>query len=275
MGFESNGILALHPLDFKSIKLCNFRAVEDQGWREAVNSLSENPEENFVPDPLADHSYSLMYASNSNSQSMLSNNVLSKFSDVKNSPFADRWYEAIEAEFRSLFQNNVWSEVRTTQGGLINHKKLVSTRWVFSVKYSANVAIPKARLVARGFQDLNQYSKEEVFSPVINHTVIRWIVLIANTFNLQLIALDVKTAFLYGDLESEVFISIPEGLVVDDDMVALKLNKAIYGLKVSSKIWFRHLSSALVEMGFRQFIPDQCFFSSPVWRNFDLSYICG
>ena len=129
--------------------------------------------------------------------------------------------------------------------------------------------------MARGFQDLNQYSKE-VFSPVINHTVIRWIVSIANTFNLQLIALDVKTAFLYVDLESEVFISIPEGLVVDDDVVALKLNKAIYGLKVSSKIWFRRLSSTLVEMGFRQFIPDQCvFFSSPVRRNFDPSYICG
>lgn len=130
------------------------------------------------------------------------------------------------------------------------------------VKYDGNREIAKARLIARGFQDKNFYELSEMYSPVINGTVFRWIISLTNRFSLTLCAIDVKTALLNSDIDSNnaVYTSIPEGVEVSNEVIALKLCKTLYGLKVSSKKWFLKFTIVLIKMGFNNFIPDQCVF---------------
>lgn len=260
MGFESNGILAMNRIDRLTLKSCNFRAVEDKRWEEVVLSLSNSKDENFAIDPLSNHAYAWQFVASEGKARDLSDHVPMNFRDIFESPFKEVWLEAVKSEFESLFENSVWSEM--TRSMFENGKvpKLMGTHWIFSVKYDGNIEIAKARLVAKGYLDKNVYSLKETYSPVINHAIIRWVISLSNLYNLALIAIDVKTAFLYGKIDHDTYLSIPDGLSCGQNMVALKLNKSLYRLKISSKTWFNKLMSVLQQIGFVPYIPDQCIF---------------
>jgi hypothetical protein len=155
-----------------------------------------------------------------------------------------------------LIENETWDEIFE-----IPKEKLITSKWVFTVKYNGDEEFPKARLVARGFQDKNFYTLEETYSPVMNPTVFRWILSIAVKFDYAIFAIDVKTAFLYGDLSIPVYMQVPKGYkICHENTRALCLKKSLYGLKVSSKNWFLRFSEALLDLGFSRFLPDQCVF---------------
>ena len=260
IGFESNGIQVIDPITRTVSKTCNFKAVETRTWRDVVEALSTEPSENFIPDPTMDHSYAWVYLSRDKQVKSLSDDVPKTYQEALKSPYADEWRKAIQSEYDSLIENDVWEPVRKADIGKAKLFKLITTRWIFTVKFLGMFEIPKARLVARGFQDRNSYTVTETYSPVINHSVIRWLISFSNKHKLALVAIDVKTAFLYGEIDHDVYISVPEGYVTDSDVVALKLKKSLYGLKTSSKTWFTKFSSALLAIGFKAFMPDQCVF---------------
>jgi transposase InsO family protein len=215
-GYNSNGVKAINPIDKNTMMTCNYVASEKQNWEDVVKALTENQGENIIEDPLIDHSYVWMYLARRTEYGNLSDSVPATYRDAMNSCFAQKWKKAIDSEIQSLLKNNVWSKVHRSENRLIKNKKLISTRWVFSVKYDNDIEVAKARLVARGFQDKNQYDLCETYSPVINQTVIRWIISFVNFYHLFLLAVDVKTAFLYGELEQDIFISVPQGLEGED-----------------------------------------------------------
>ena len=138
---------------------------------------------------------------------------------------------------------------------------LVTTHWVFTVKFDGKNEIAKARLVVRGFLDKNQYRSTDVYAPVINGDVIRWTFSTATKFNMKIYTIDVCTAFLYGDLQKPVHIDIPRGVICQNkNTIALKLIKSMYVLRVSSRNWFVKLIDVLFNLGFINLITDQCVF---------------
>src|ERR1044072_4660139 len=101
-----------------------------------------------------------------------------------------------------------------------------------------NVQIHKAPLVAKGFRQVQGIDYNETFSPVAMLKSVQIIIAIVAYFDYEIWQMDVKTAFLKGNLEEDVYMIQPEGFVVHKDAEKVcKLQKAIYGLKQASRSW--------------------------------------
>ncbi|KAL0427547.1 UNVERIFIED_CONTAM: Retrovirus-related Pol polyprotein from transposon TNT 1-94 [Sesamum latifolium] len=141
------------------------------------------------------------------------------------------WYDAMKEEIASMDKNQVWELTKLPEGA-----KTVGCKWVYKTKRdpSGRIERYKARLVAKGYTQKEGVDYRETFSPVSKKDSFRVIMALVAHFNLELHQMDVKTAFLNGDLEEEVYMSQPEGFSHDSDLVC-KLKKSIYGLKQASR----------------------------------------
>ena len=111
---------------------------------------------------------------------------------------------------------------------------MVSSKWIYKIKHFADRSIEKykARFVARGFSQKEGIDYEETFAPVARYTSIRTIMALASMMKWDLHQMDVKTTFLNGVIEEEVYIKQPQGFEVKDKVTHVyKLKKDMYGLK--------------------------------------------
>lgn len=143
------------------------------------------------------------------------------------------WKEAVDEEIKSLTKNNTWTIVERPKDS-----RLIDSKWVFRLKRDQDGQIKKykARLVARGFMQKEGFDYEETYAPVARLTTLRTLLAIINHENLEVQQMDVKSAFLHGTIEEDIYMKIPEGFVVKDGLVC-KLNKALYGLKQAPYRW--------------------------------------
>ena len=178
--------------------------------------------------------------------------------EALNSPARRQWQEALDSEYSSLMKNDAWSLVK-----LPKDRSAVGCRWVFKVKYNADGSVErhKARLVAKGYSQEEGVDYEETYSPVARYTSIRTVLAIANYLDLELHQMDVQTAFLNAELQEEIYMVQPDGYVEQgkEDLVC-KLNKSLYGLKQSSRCWFKTMDSFLKESGYEQCKSDSCLY---------------
>lgn len=133
----------------------------------------------------------------------------------------------------SLISNKTWRLVDLPLGF-----KIFSCKWVLRKKFKPNGSIDKykARFVAKGFKRLEDLEFFDTFSPVIKITSIRLSVAIAAIFYLQIHQMDVKTAFLYGDLNEEIYMDQPECFVeADQERKVCKLTKIPIWLEIGTK----------------------------------------
>ncbi|KAG7536929.1 GAG-pre-integrase domain [Arabidopsis suecica] len=171
------------------------------------------------------------------------------------------WRDAIAAERQAMEHNHTWEE-----GELPKGKKAVTSKWVFTIKYKSNGDIEryKARLVARGFTQTYGVDYLDTFAPVAKLHTVRVVLSLATNLEWELWQMDVKNAFLQGELEEEVYMRPPPGL---EDKEApgkvLKLKKAIYGLKQSPRAWYHKLSTTLLGRGFKKSEADHTLFTLP------------
>jgi hypothetical protein len=138
------------------------------------------------------------------------------------------WADAMTEEYQSIIKNDVWEIVPRP-----NSKDVVSSRWLFKIKHAADGSIEKykARFVARGFSQKEGIDYEETFAPVARYTSIRTIIALTAKMKWKLHQMDVKTTFLNGVIEEEVYIEQPQGFEVEDKKSHVcKLKKALYGL---------------------------------------------
>lgn len=121
------------------------------------------------------------------------------------------WSEALADEYNSFIKNKCWTLVDLTAG----HKP-VKCKWVFSKKRGLNGELHKykARLVAKGYTQKYGVDYHETFSPVVRYSTIRILLALAAQYDMMVEHLDVKTAFLNGDLEESVYMKQPVGYVV-------------------------------------------------------------
>ena len=121
-----------------------------------------------------------------------------------------KWMEAIVEEMESLNKNKTWEYSELPKG-----KKLIGCKWVFRKKEVVSEKEEerfKARLVAKGYSQRHGINYDEVFSPVVRHTSIRVVLALVAHQDLELEQLDVKTAFLHGNLEEEIFMEQTRGV---------------------------------------------------------------
>lgn len=179
----------------------------------------------------------------------------------------EEWQQAINAELLSITQNEVWHEVEPPPG-----VKPLTTKWVFKIKTGPQGQIErfKGRLCVRGFEQQLGIDFEEVFSPVMRHNRLRTLLSLAAVNDLEVKQMDVKTAFLHGELEEEVYIYAPEGAGYESGSI-LKLDKSLYGLKQAPRVFNTVLNEHIVkEMDFKQCLTDPCVYvkmtkSGPVY----------
>ncbi|KZV39224.1 Cysteine-rich RLK (receptor-like protein kinase) 8 [Dorcoceras hygrometricum] len=144
-------------------------------------------------------------------------------------------------------------------------KKTVGCKWVFNVKLNSDGSMEryKARLVARGYTQTYGIDYQETFAPVAKLNTIRSLLSIAANLEWPLHQLDVKNAFLNGELEEEVFMDAPPGF---EDLFGgnvCRLKKSLYGLKRSPRAWFEKFSKSVKNQGYSQGQSDHTMFIKP------------
>jgi hypothetical protein len=156
--------------------------------------------------------------------------------------------DAMTEKYQSIIKNDVWEIVPRP-----NSKDVVSSRWLFKIKHVADGSIEKykTRFVARGFSQKEGIDYEETFTPVAKYTSIRTIIALAAKIKWKLHQMDIKTDFLNGVIEEEVYIEQPQGFEVEDKKSHVcKLKKALYGLKQAPRAWYGPIDSFLMSLGF-------------------------
>ncbi|GJW81958.1 retrotransposon protein, putative, ty1-copia subclass [Tanacetum coccineum] len=169
---------------------------------------------------------------------------------------SSKWKAAMKEEMDSLRKNKTWELVDPPAG-----QKLVSSKWLYKIKEGIEgVQKPryKARLVARGFTQRAGIDYNEVFSPVVRHTSIRVILALTACKDYELEQLDVKTAFLHGNLEEVIYMRQPPGYEQGNKVCLLK--KSLYGLKQSPRQWYRRFDEYMLSNGFKRSRYDSCVY---------------
>ena len=156
-------------------------------------------------------------------------------------------------------------------------RKAIPTHWVFDLKRDAhgNIIRFKARLVVDGSRQIYGVDFSEVFSPTSHLTTVRLLLALAAANDLEIEMLDVKTAFLHGDLEEDIYVSQPPGFPLGDPSMVCKLNKSLYGLRQAARTWHLRLKTVLEALGLGMMGSDRTLFTG--WlaggRVFVLVYV--
>jgi hypothetical protein len=169
------------------------------------------------------------------------------------------WKRAMEEEMASLDNNEAWDLVEFPIG-----RNPIGNKWVFKKKLNAEGKVEKykARLVAKGYSQVEGIDFGEIFSPVAKLTSIRLMLSITAAFDFEIEQRNVKTTFLHGDVEEEIFMKQPEGYVVKGKKeLVCKLKKSLYGLKQSPRMWYKKFDTYMLGLGFTRSKEDHCVYS--------------
>lgn len=150
------------------------------------------------------------------------------------------------------------------------NKNIVGCKWVFKIKSNPNNNEPffKARLVAKGYSQEAGIDFKETYSPVVRYDSVRAVLSLAAAEDLEMVQFDVRTAFLYGELDEELYMEIPKGIKsVDNKNYAVRLKKGLYGLKQASRNWNFKFVEFLNIFKMKQSTADPCVFNGCIDNN--------
>lgn len=177
-------------------------------------------------------------------------------SEAMSSDAANQWKSAMADELQSLQQNDTWRLTDLPAG-----KTPIKCKWVFKTKRDANghVMRHKARLVVKGYSQREGIDYHETFSPVVRYSSIRFLLAMAAKYDLNIRQMDVVTAFLHGELKETIYMEQPQ-CFNDGSGRVCKLQRSLYGLKQSSRVWNEKLNSVLLAFGLKRSGADQCIY---------------
>ncbi|CAI7770809.1 unnamed protein product [Closterium sp. NIES-53] len=165
-------------------------------------------------------------------------------------PHREKWREAMDRELAALEKRGTWDLIPIEK--TVN-KIVLTGKWVFRVKTKADGTYEKhkARWVVRGFDQTHGIDYTLTFAPVSRHTSVRLVLCEAASKNFSLRQIDVSNAFLYADVDAEIYVEYPHTYPTNPPSVC-KLKKSLYGIKQAPRLWQQHLNRKLTEVGFRQ-----------------------
>ncbi|GKC44697.1 putative RNA-directed DNA polymerase [Tanacetum coccineum] len=170
----------------------------------------------------------------------------------------ESWIEAMQEELLQFKLQEVWVLCDLPEG-----KRVIGTKWVFRNKRDERGTIikNKARLVAQGYRQEEGVDYDEVFAPVARIEAIRLFLAFASFMGFTVYQMDVKSAFLYGNITEEVYVKQPPGF--EDPAHPNKVYrvvKALYGLHQAPRAWYERLSTFLLKHGYRRGAIDKTLF---------------
>ena len=177
------------------------------------------------------------------------------FEDACDDP---HWMSAMQSEMDSIHKNGTWELCELPKG-----KNVIGTRWVYKIKRKPDGSIDryKARLVAKGYAQQYGIDYEETFAPTSRMTTIRTVVALAAQRGWKMHQLDIKTAFLNGDLQEEVYVKQPPGFATKEkEHMVCRLHKALYGLKQAPRAWYEKIHKHLIALGFTCSLIESTFY---------------
>ena len=161
-----------------------------------------------------------------------------------------KWEEAIKAELAFLAKQEVFGPITR----IPDNVKPIGYKWVFVRKLNEEnkVVRYKARLVAQGFSQRPGIDYDETYSPVMDMITFRFLISLVLFEKLEMRLMDIVTAYLYGSLNSNIYMKIPEGFKMPDactprNLFSIKLQRSLYGLKQSSRMWYQRLSEYVIK----------------------------
>ena len=183
-----------------------------------------------------------------------------------------KWEHAMQSELDSIYKNGTWDLVP-----LPKDRKALPCKWVYKYKYTSDKTSPKykARLVAKGFKQEQGVDFDEIFSPVVKMTTLRMLLALAANQDLELVQMDVKTAFLHGDLDEEIYMEQPEGYEVSGkEHLVCKLKKSLYGLKQSPRLWYQKFDAFMKTQGCTRSNEDPCLYTKKCSDESSMDTLC-
>lgn len=159
------------------------------------------------------------------------------------------WVKAMEEEIKMIEKNNTWELVDCPRD-----KDIIGVKWVYKTKLNPDGTIQKhkARLVAKGYSQQPGIDYNETFAPVARLDTIRALIALTAQKGWSIYQLDVKSAFLNGVLEEEIYVEQPQGFVKGNESKVLRLKKALYGLKQAPRAWYSRIDQYFTNQGFRR-----------------------
>ena len=170
--------------------------------------------------------------------------------DVEDAMNSKVWMAAMKEELMMIEKNQTWKLVDRPA-----HKNVIGVKWIFKAKLNAEGSVNKykAKLVVKGYSQEPGIDYNDTFAPVSRLDTIKLLLVLAAQTGWLVWQLDVKSAFLNGTLNEEIYIEQPEGF--EEDITANKvylLEKALYGLKQAPRAWYSKLDEYLLSMGFER-----------------------
>eukprot|EP00253_Pinus_taeda_P005970 PITA_05970 len=167
---------------------------------------------------------------------------------------SDEWKAAMHEEMESIYRNHTWDLVELPEG-----KTPVGCKWLYKPKINADGSVEKfkARLVAKGYSQREGIDFDDTFAPTAKLNTIRMLICLATKHKWKLHQLDVKSAFLNGELKEEIYLVQPPCFVKKgQEHLVCKLHKALYGLKQAPRSWYDKIDSFFIEHGFHRSLND-------------------
>jgi len=176
-----------------------------------------------------------------------------------------RWCQAMDTELAALEVNQTWQLTDLPPG-----KVPIDCKYVYKIKYHSDGSVErlKARLVARGFTQLEGLDYQETFSPVAKLVTVRCLLATASVKGWHLHQFDVNNAFLHGDLHEDIYMNKPPSYPKGSPTQVCKLLKSLYGLKQASRQWYSKFSNVLFVAGFSQSKADYSLFTRDINGTF-------
>ncbi len=231
---------------------------EDDFEIESIEMFEENEDE---MDKVTSEKLGELYLTQEDNEPVSYNEAL-RSSDKR------QWLDAINDEYNAHEECQTWKiipKVEVPEGS-----KIIKSRWVHKRKReSSGKTRYRSRLVAKGFADNNFYDRKEIYAPVARLGDVRFLLSSANKLRMSLAQFDIKTAFLHGELEKPVYMELPDGLCERQNESeefkkthVCKLQRALYGLKVSPKRWHTRFQKTMKELDLEPYPFQSCLFSN-------------
>ncbi|GJU69519.1 retrovirus-related pol polyprotein from transposon TNT 1-94 [Tanacetum coccineum] len=177
----------------------------------------------------------------------------------------ESWIVAMQEELNQFIANDVWELVPQPK-----NMTVIGTKWVFRNKLDENgiVSRNKARLVAQGYNQQEGIDYDETYAPVARLESIRILLAYACALDFKLFQMDVKSAFLNGFINEEVYVAQPPGFIdFEKPNHVYKLKKALYGLKQAPKAWYDRLKAFLIKHEYKMGMVDNTLFTKKKSSN--------
>jgi hypothetical protein len=151
-------------------------------------------------------------------------------------------------EMKALERNATWDLIK-----LPRDRKIVGCKWVYKINKGVDDKVEryKARLVAKRYSQKEDIDFHDIFSPFVKIVSIRSVLALVALIDLELEHLDVKTTFLHGDLDEEIYMEQPEGFVQNcNNKFVCRIKKSLYGLRQSLRQWYKKFDSFMVSQNY-------------------------